>query len=158
MDLLTVLFPKVRAEVLRLLFADPATELHLRELTRRSGLALGTVQVELAKLVAAGLVVAERDGNRRYFRAESGHPAFGALQQLVLGGGGPTVRPRSTAAPGAASSAPTASAVKAAKPAPKDPGPPSSVQRRSKAHRVEDSGERQNDHRPPLVLDLSRLD
>lgn len=84
MDLLATLFPQVRAQVLRLLFADASAELHLRELTRRSGLALGTIQTELAKLTAAQLVVSERDGNRRYYRANAAHPLFPTLRQLVL--------------------------------------------------------------------------
>ncbi len=83
MDLLSILFPQVRAQVLRLLFADASAELHLRELTRRSGLALGTIQTELAKLAAAQLVVSERDGNRRYYRANAAHPLFPTLRQLV---------------------------------------------------------------------------
>jgi DNA-binding transcriptional ArsR family regulator len=82
-NLLPILFPKVRAEVLRLLFADASAELHLRDLARRSGLALGTVQTELAKLSAAQLVVAERDGNRLYYRANAAHPLFPTLCQLV---------------------------------------------------------------------------
>ncbi len=84
MNLLSVLFPQVRAEVLRLLFADAARELHLRDLTRQSGLALGTMQGELEKLGAADLVTSRRDGNRRYFRANSSHTLFANLQQLVL--------------------------------------------------------------------------
>ena len=89
-DLLTILFPQVRAQVLRLLFADASAELHLRELTRCSGLALGTIQTELAKLSAAQLVVSERDGNRLYYRANAAHPLFPTLRQLV----------RQTTAPG----------------------------------------------------------
>lgn len=84
MSVLTVLFPQVRAEVLRLLFADASRELHLRDLTRQSGLGLGTVQGELKKLSASDLVTSRRDGNRRYYRANSSHPLFPDLQQLVL--------------------------------------------------------------------------
>jgi predicted nucleotidyltransferase len=84
MRLLNVLFPKVRAELLRLLFADPQTKLHLRELTRQSGLSLGTVQEELQKLHTADLVISRRDGNRRYYCANPEHPIFRDLQQLVL--------------------------------------------------------------------------
>jgi predicted nucleotidyltransferase len=73
MSLLTVLFPQVRAEVL-----------HLRDLTRQSGLGLGTVQGELEKLSAADLVTSRRDGNRRYYRANADHPLFPDLQQVVL--------------------------------------------------------------------------
>lgn len=82
--LLSVLFPQVRAEVLRLLFADASRELHLRDLTRQSGLGLGTVQGELEKLSQADLVTSRRDGNRRYFRANASHPLFADLQQIVL--------------------------------------------------------------------------
>lgn len=84
MSLLSVLFPRVRAEVLRLLFADANRELHLRDLTRQSRLSLGTVQDELEKLSAADLVTSQRDGNRRYYRANASHPLFPDLQQLVL--------------------------------------------------------------------------
>lgn len=84
MRLLPILFPRVRAEVLRLLFADATRELHLRDLTRQSGLGLGTVQDELEKLSAADLVTSMRAGNRRYYRANARHPLFPDLQQLVL--------------------------------------------------------------------------
>jgi len=84
MNLLAVLFPQVRAEVLRLLFADAGRELHLRDLTRQSGLGLGTMQGELEKLSAVDLVTSRRDGNRRYYRANSSHPLFPELQQLAL--------------------------------------------------------------------------
>ncbi len=84
MDLLSVLFPRVRAEVLRILFADPMVELHLRELVRRSGLTLGTVQGEVKKLVDAELLIDRTDGNRRYFRANAEHPVYADLHQLVL--------------------------------------------------------------------------
>jgi predicted nucleotidyltransferase len=84
MKLLEVLFPHVRAEVLRLLFADEGRELHLRELTRQSGLSLGTLQTEVKKLCAADLLVSRRDGNRLCFRANAAHPLFTDLRQLVL--------------------------------------------------------------------------
>jgi DNA-binding transcriptional ArsR family regulator len=84
MGLLSILFPQVRAEVLRLLFSDAAQELHLREITRQSGLTLGTLQDELKKLSKADLITSRRDGNRRYYRANASHPLFLDLQQLVL--------------------------------------------------------------------------
>ena len=84
MSLLGILFPQVRAEILRLLFTDGARELHLRELARQSGLSLGTVQDELEKLTKADLLTDRRDGNRRYYRANAGHPLFPVLQEMVL--------------------------------------------------------------------------
>lgn len=84
MNLLALLFPRVRAEILRLLFAVEGRELHLRDLTRQSGLSLKTVQDEFAKLSAADIVTSRRDGNRRYYRANASHPLFPDLRQIVL--------------------------------------------------------------------------
>lgn len=84
MNLLFRLFPKARAELLRLLFADAAREIHVRDLERKSGLSVKTIQAELEKLSGADLVVSRRDGNRRYFRANVSHPIFTDLQQIVL--------------------------------------------------------------------------
>lgn len=84
MLLLNVLFPKVRAELLRVLFLDPAVELHLRELVRRTGLGLGTVQDELAKLEEAELIRSRADGNRKLFQANKEHPVYAELHGIVV--------------------------------------------------------------------------
>jgi uncharacterized protein len=84
MGLLHTLFPKVRAELLRVLFADPGREVHLRELARQSGLSIKTIQDEVQKLLRAGLLTSRRDGNRLLLRAETAHPLFPDLQQIVL--------------------------------------------------------------------------
>lgn len=83
-SVLSSLFPRVRAELLRLLFAGQGVRLHVRELTRQSGLTLGTIQAELKKLTAAGLLLSERDGNRLYYAANAGHPIFPELRSLIL--------------------------------------------------------------------------
>ena len=77
------IFPKVRAELLRLLFADPEQSLHLRDLARLSGLAVGTVQREIANMRDADLITERRDGNRLYFRANTAHPIFPELQGIA---------------------------------------------------------------------------
>lgn len=84
MNVLHVIFPEVRAEIVRLLFADPEKELHLRELSRLSKLAIGTLQSEVKKLAEAELINARRDGNRLYYRANSAHPIFPELHRLAL--------------------------------------------------------------------------
>lgn len=84
MSVLHTLFPKVRAEVIRLLFSDSSRELHLRDLARSSGLAVRTLQTELSKLQNADLLTSRRDGNRLYFKANTTHPVFLELQGLAL--------------------------------------------------------------------------
>jgi len=82
--ILQTLFPDVRAQIMRLLFFDPAREFYVRELTRESTLALRTVQKELARLSAIDLVVSRSNGYHRFYRANRRHPAFAALQELVV--------------------------------------------------------------------------
>jgi hypothetical protein len=54
--ILETLFPDVRAQIVRLLFFNPAREFYVRQLARESTLALRTVQKELARLNAIGLI------------------------------------------------------------------------------------------------------
>ena len=56
-----LLSSNVKAEVFRLLFGLQAEPLHLREIERRSGLAVATVQQELARLTKLGLIEARPD-------------------------------------------------------------------------------------------------
>ena len=84
--LLHGLFPVVRAQVLRLLFTNPAQELYTRELARLSFLALRTVQDELAKLESANLIVSRSNGYRRFYRANPKHPLYRHLTGIVRKG------------------------------------------------------------------------
>ena len=82
---LDVLFPRVRAEVLRLLFAEPQQQRYVRELMNMTGLALHTIQDELRKLTAVGLIVTWSNGYHRFYRANQDHPLFGSLLHIVRG-------------------------------------------------------------------------
>ena len=83
-DILHVLFPSVRAELLRRLFFDPTREFYVREMARLTTLALGTVQQELARMSAAVLVTSRSNGYHRFYRANRKHPVFADLQNLVI--------------------------------------------------------------------------
>jgi predicted nucleotidyltransferase len=84
MTLLDVVSSRRKAEIFRLLFGMDQRNYHLRELTRQSGLALGTVQQELARLVKVALVTARRDGNRVYYQANQENPVYEDLRNIVL--------------------------------------------------------------------------
>jgi predicted nucleotidyltransferase len=79
-----ILSSKVRAEVFRLLFGLNDTPLHVREIERRSGFAIGTIQTEMKKLYKLNLVTKNRDGNRLYYRANRQHPIFSDIHSLVV--------------------------------------------------------------------------
>ena len=80
---LDLLFPKVRAEILRLLFSNAKSQRYVRELMTMSGLALRTVQEELATLSALGLVTSWSNGYHRFYRANRDHPLFPHLRAIV---------------------------------------------------------------------------
>jgi len=81
--LAALLGSRARAAILARLLLAPDREEHLRELARATGFAPRTVQVEVDRLVAAGIVRERRSGNRRYLSAEKGHPLYGGLCQLL---------------------------------------------------------------------------
>lgn len=84
MSTLTDLFPRTRAEILRLLFETGDQEIHVRDLARLAGLSPAALQKELTTLAAKGFVLTRRDGNRLYYRANIAHPLFPELHGLVL--------------------------------------------------------------------------
>lgn len=75
---------KIRAEIFRLLFGTDTGELHMREIERRSGYAIGSIQAELKKLLRLDLVKKRKDGNRLYYRANREHPLYLDIRNLVL--------------------------------------------------------------------------
>src|SRR5437763_4492976 len=79
-----LLSSNVKAEVFRLLFGLDGGPLHLREIERRSGLAVATVQQELKRLTRLGVIEARPDGNRTYYVAREDHPLYPEIRGLVL--------------------------------------------------------------------------
>ena len=80
-----LLSSKIRAEIFRNLFGiAPDAALYMREIERRTGFAIGTVQTELKKLQRLDIISGERDGNRVYYRANTGHPLYPDIRSLVL--------------------------------------------------------------------------
>ena len=79
-----ILSSKIRAELFRLLFGVNDKALYMREIERRSGFAIGTIQGELKKLSNLDLVLKKVDGNRTYYRANKNHPLFDDIHNLTL--------------------------------------------------------------------------
>lgn len=66
-----------------MLFAGTGRETYLRALARDCGVAVGSIQPEVAHLSEAGFLTKRRDGNRLYYRANTQHPLFPELQGMV---------------------------------------------------------------------------
>ena len=82
-SVLEVLFPQVRSQLLRILFTAPPKQHYVRELMGKSRLALHTVQDELRKLSAIGLVTSWSNGYHRFYRANRDHQLFPHLTRVV---------------------------------------------------------------------------
>ena len=78
-----LLSSQVRAEIFRLLFNGNKTSIHLRDLQRKSQLSIGTIQKEIGNLKSLDLVIPERDGNRLYYTANTAHPLYSDICNLV---------------------------------------------------------------------------
>jgi predicted nucleotidyltransferase len=61
----------------------PQQRWYLRDIARRTGLALGTVRRELAGLVAAGILTQVKEGNRTYYQANAECPLLSELTGLI---------------------------------------------------------------------------
>jgi len=83
-SLADLLSSRVKAEIFRLLFGGAESELHVREIERRSGLADATVRQELKRLTRLGGVEPRRDGNRTYYHANAEHPLYPDIRNMVL--------------------------------------------------------------------------
>src|SRR5665811_1344406 len=80
-----LLSSKIRAEIFRNLFGIASdSALYMRELERRTGFAIGTVQTELKKLQRLDIISSVKDGNRVYYRANNAHPLYPEIRALVL--------------------------------------------------------------------------
>ena len=82
-ELLDVLFPCVRAQLLRILFSRPQKPRYVRELRNLTGLALSTVQDELRKLVAVRLIRHWSNRYHRFYQANDKHPTFPHILSIV---------------------------------------------------------------------------
>jgi len=77
------LFPGVRRKVLALLLGRPEERWHLRNISRQTGLAIGTVRREVEGLVQAEIARKIKEGNRTYYQADTECPLFPELSGLI---------------------------------------------------------------------------
>jgi len=84
MLLASIIGSRARQAILLHLYLKPDLELYLRELVRLTNFAPRTIQKELDNLVQKDLLIERRSGNRRYMRANTSHPLFKPIQDLLL--------------------------------------------------------------------------
>lgn len=77
------LFGKTRLAALSALFGELGRAMHLRQIARAGSVPPSAMARELDALVAAGIVVEERQANLRLFRANTASPLTAPLRDLV---------------------------------------------------------------------------
>ncbi len=77
------LFPKARQHVLGLLFGQPDQQFYLRQIVSLTGLGLGSVQREVARLSAAGVIRRTKNGQHVNFQADPQCPIYEELRGIV---------------------------------------------------------------------------
>jgi predicted nucleotidyltransferase len=77
------LFTKTQRRVLGLLFSHPERSYYANEIVRFARAGIGAVQRELARLVAARLITATKQGNQKHYQADRQSPVFDELVGLV---------------------------------------------------------------------------
>jgi predicted nucleotidyltransferase len=78
------LFPRTRQRLLAALLLNPQKPSYAAELANHLGVRHSTLQRDLAKLTAAGILKVSRSGNRAYFQADEACPIFPELRSLLL--------------------------------------------------------------------------
>ena len=83
MSISAALFSDSQSRVFRWVFGQPERSYHLNELRRLTGLGSASLQRELGKLAAAGLVRSEKVGNMRVFQVNTQSPVYEELAGLT---------------------------------------------------------------------------
>lgn len=78
------LFTKTQQRVVGLLFGNPDRSYYANEIVRFAGAGIGSVQRELEKLTAAGLLSVTKIGNQKHYQANRQSPIFEELRGIVL--------------------------------------------------------------------------
>jgi hypothetical protein len=75
---------KTRVKLLIKFFVNAQTKAYLRGLEDEFGDSTNGIRVELNRFEQAGLIESEAIGNRKYFKANTGHAFYNDIHQLLL--------------------------------------------------------------------------
>ena len=80
----TLITSKTRIKLLTKFFLNPQAKAYLRELERSFGESCNAVRLELNRFEHAGLLSSTLEGNRKVYIANSEHPLFSDIHQILL--------------------------------------------------------------------------
>jgi len=80
----TLISSKTRIKLLLKFFLNSKTKAYLRSLETEFGESSNAIRVELNKLETAGMLSAEMQGNKKIFQANTKHPLFNEIHNILL--------------------------------------------------------------------------
>ena len=75
---------ETRIKLLRKFFLNSRTRAHLRGLESEFGESTNGIRIELNRLEGAGLLTSDFDGNKKLYQANSNHPLFSDIHNIIL--------------------------------------------------------------------------
>ncbi len=79
----SIITSKTRVKLLLKFFLNGNTKSYLRNLEHEFGESTNAIRVELNRLEGADLLCSEVSGNKKYFRANTNHPLFKDINNIV---------------------------------------------------------------------------
>lgn len=79
----TLISSKTRIKLLLKFFLNSNTRSYLRNLESEFGESTNAIRLELNKFEKAGMLLSESEGNKKIFKANTGHPLFNDLHNIV---------------------------------------------------------------------------
>jgi predicted transcriptional regulator len=79
----TLITSKTRLKLLLKFFLNKNTRSYLRNLENEFGESSNAIRIELNRLETAGLLITEVSGNKKYFQANSQHPLFSDIHNIL---------------------------------------------------------------------------
>lgn len=80
----TLITSKTRLKLLLKFFLNSGSRAHLRNLEAEFGESTNAIRLELNKFEEAGLLKSEISGNKKVFRANTGHPLFQDIHNILM--------------------------------------------------------------------------
>ena len=80
----TLISSRTRTKLLLKFFLNSSTTAYLRSLESEFGDSTNAIRLELNRLEEAGMLTSFSDGNKKMFRANTGHPLFRDIHNILL--------------------------------------------------------------------------
>ena len=80
----TLISSKTRIKLLLKFFLNSSTKAYLRNLESEFGESSNAIRVELNRLEKAGMLTAGAEGNKKIFQANTQHPLYNEIHNIVL--------------------------------------------------------------------------